>query len=469
MPSSERRGSGAHLVLSMVGVFVALALVFSHYTGIVEIRSAELVVASVAAILLPLIFLDPIHLLLVWVLIAPMSPEREVFGMPLRYQDPLSVLLVAGVVMHKLRSHASLPPLRGHRPVFMYMLYALIVTAIGSVFLINGKTPEWPYAFKAVQLGLIAVCAGAIVTQRRHLVWICVAMVCSMAVVITQIDHSRATVLESGTRLMGRIFNEQANVLSLYLALVFAMMLGLLDRAKEPLTILLMLLIVFAAGVGVLETRSRTGVAAAAVICLLGVFMMRRKVFPIAAIALGLTAVFLRDDLVARFSGLGAVVGIEQDSSYAARLSAYGLIWWRVTLGTAPFLIGEGRGSETLSFADTQWGIELLYGGVIGVVVFAVMAFTAFGVAFRVWRRTRHDEGILGAVSLGCVMALGAAIVSTQGLTSWSAIRCAEVIFLVVGLAIACDRIFRIEHAIAQSNGDLHQPWRKVSYQIRAS
>jgi hypothetical protein len=205
------------------------------------------------------------------------------------------------------------------------------------------------------------------------------------------------------------------------------------------------LAILLMAGYFVLQTQSRTSYISMGAVTIVGLFVMRKKWVPLLVLCGGVIALLLQPDLWERFKGAGAVIGITDDPSFASRERAYGIIWDRLTYTTSGTVFGGGRGVYELSFADTQWGIELLYGGVAGLALMIMVVLATLWLAFKLWKTAHKRDDILGAMSVGGILSMTAAAMSTFGLTSWSAIRCGEIIFIVIGLVMAAERLLAFE------------------------
>lgn len=454
---NRQRGSSAHILLAVIGVLCGATAFLASEIGVLNVRSSELVAIVLGAMLLPLIFMDPIHLLLVVLLIAPISPEREIMGLSIRYQDFLIPLLALGCLYGYLSHRRDRLKLRGLWPVWLYLGYATFSTLLGYLLASGGHQPDVMYLLKAIELGLLTICTAFAIQRRENLRWVLLTIFAATLIMVAQLDFS----VSVGGRLDGSIFGEQANVLSVYLVLVLCLLLGFLDRAREPLTFIVLVLLCGVVAYAILATKSRTGLSGLAVTSLAGIFLMRRRLFLIAGLIAGSIALLTRVDLLERAAGLGAPIGYTYDASYQARLRAYDQILQRISSDPVTFVLGEGRGVETLSWADTQWGIELLYGGMIGLLVFIVLAVAVLFYALGLWKRTGKDHSIIGAVATGTAMAVIASVVTCFGLTSWSAIRCGELIFVVLGIAVATDRIYRTERALSQVEQDDSHPWSR--------
>lgn len=454
----RRKGARAHIVLAVTGVLAAIGFYFADNLGLIDARSSELVAMVLVAMVLPLVFLDPAHLVTVIILIAPISPEIHINGIALRFHDPLIPLLVFGTLFQQAREHARMLRLRFVMPLWVYGLFGVFVTALGLAHSPYGNEPNVFYALKSLQFVVLALCAASVLRTRAQITLALVAAIVAASIVALQLEETAGV-----ARLSGVLLNEQSNVLALYLAIVTCMLLGVLDRVKEPLTVIFLTVLSIVAIIAVLETKSRTGYVGLGVGLLIGLVVMRRKLVPLVSLAATIGLLVVNQSYLDRARGVLAAVGIGHDSSYAARLSAYDQIWLRLWMDPQVFLFGEGRGSETLSWADTQWGIEMLYSGLLGLGIFIVLSVGAFLFALSLWRRSRGDKGSLGAVATGGTMAMAAALISCFGLTSWSAIRCGEIIFIVLGLLIACDRILRTEVAMKHISGERSHPWSRSS------
>ena len=139
------------------------------------------------------------------------------------------------------------------------------------------------------------------------------------------------------------------------------------------------------------------------------------------------------------------MVGLNPDSSYDARLDAYSVIWRYTTASVSGFFFGGGRGTYSLSYADTQWGTELLYGGVTGLIIMLALSFAVIRRSIIVWKKCVGRKDGIGAASVACLVSLSAAVVSEFGLASWSAIRTGETIFILLGVLMAVQRMLWVE------------------------
>ncbi|MCA8940611.1 MAG: hypothetical protein KDB07_12415 [Planctomycetes bacterium] len=443
-----RRGHGFHIFLAIVGIAIALGLYVGSASGFFTQQASMLIVLCCGLILLPLIFMDPVHGLVVYALLAPISLEFQISGIELRVHDPLAVLILLGIIIQALKSSRPLPRLRCKKVLIAYALVALGVTVFGMMFMARGRPPSIFHALKVVQYVVIAIAAGLSIRTRRDLRMVVGGFIGGLVLLAAQLGWDAGYVVGRTT---GAAVNEKANVLSVYLAVASAVVLGCADRVKDKMAVVGLMALMLIASYAMLLTKSRSGYASLGVVLVVSVFVMRRKFIPLSVLSLGALAFFSKEDLFARATTIGAAVGIGEDSSFDARMIAYSLIWRQTSSQPLTLLFGEGRGVEGLAYADTQWGIEFLYGGLLGLLATIAMIGGVLWFSIQTWRKSRHYSPTLGAAATAAMLAMVAASVSTFGLTSWSSIRLAEAIFIMIGVAMAADRIMRREDNLMDS------------------
>lgn len=463
----ERRSGRLHMGLAVLCVGLAVILVAARAADLIEAKNTLLVVCAMGLLLLPLVFVDPLHGLMVYAVLAPMSPEADVgTGIKIRVQDPLIAVILLGVIVQELRGRYSTPPLPLKRPLFIYAAFAVFSSAIA--FLVLPVESDYPpnvfFVLKLIQFIILAMCVALSIKHSRH-IWMLTGalmvgfMMQSVLLKFSGPDSATSVLdkLAGGVsqqelvRRSGTAFSEQANVLSVFLLMMICFTLGFIDRTKNLLLFIGLAILLVSAGYDFLATKSRTGYIPAIVVLVSCLFFMRRKWIAVTLILLAAFEFWRRADLWARFQSIGAVAGVSTDSSYDSRLRAYDLIWQKLTYGDNSLVaiwFGGGRGSRDLSFADTQWGIELLYGGLLGVAAILLLVVAVLIRAATLWYKTYRRDDEIASVSLGALLISIVATISMLGLTSWSAIRTGELIFMSIGLIMACHRLLEVEEKL---------------------
>jgi len=433
------------LALTIFVLLLAVGLAILYSSGVIGIENTQVFALIAGMLLLPIVFIDPIHGLMVYAIVAPISPEIPVGGIPIRVQDPLIVLVALGVMLRQLRYGSFGPGLKLKIPILLYAGFAILSTLLAPVHSPLTKDPSWAYVLKVVQFGAIALCAAAAIRSPRQVAMLLTAIVTGLTLQFTRLESPEQV---GGLRLHGIGISEQANVLGCYVAMAIAMVLGCIDRINIRAVQGVLLVVLAAACMVILETKSRTGYISlgAAVFALL--IFGRSRWLAITMMVGAIIALAVRPDFLDRATTVGAVVGIGEDSSYNDRLNAYGVIAERITFGIGSTLFGGGRGTYGLAFADTQWGIEILYAGAIGLGIFIILVLACLRRAYELWKATKDRMDPVGAVAVGGMIAMVAATVSCFGLTSWSAIRTGEIIFLIVGMIAGCIRIVESEKRV---------------------
>lgn len=461
-PGFTRKSSYLGFALTALGLTVALALAIGVATGALGLESAQFFAIILAVLLIPVVFLDPVHGLMVYAVVAPVSPDIDVFGLPIRVQDPLVGVILIGAIFQALRHGNPGPPVRLRNMLFAYCAFAVFATAFAFMHSPLTREPNWAYVFKLIQFAVLALVAGYSIRSPQHILMIMGAIVAGLVLQFTRLEVPSAY---GAVRLHGIGIDEQANVLSCFAVISVCAVLGIMDRTKSiGLGAVLMLILIGGCFVA-LETKSRTGYGSLGVVMFVGLLTMRRRAIPLTMMAAGFIALLIRPDYLMRALSAGAVVGLTEDSSYTDRLNAYGTVWDRISHGELSILFGGGRGTYSLAFADTQWGIELFYGGILGLLLFIGLVIAVLYRAIWLFRRCRGREDAMGMASVAGLLAAFAAAASCFGLTSWSAIRCGEVIFLTIGLIIGATRIAEAEReAGVPRGGSVFDPRRARTY-----
>lgn len=442
---ASRRGRAMGLALTIFILSLAVGLALLYSSGVIGIEDTYIFALFAALLLLPIVFIDPIHGLMVYAIVAPISPEIPVADVPIRVQDPLIVLVIVGVVLRQLRYGSLGPPIRLKTPLLIYAAFAVVSTAIAPFHSPLSKDPNWAYVLKLIQLVAIALCAAHSIRSPRQVAMLVTAIAFGLALQFTRLE---APSDYGGVRLHGVGISEQANVLACYVVMAVSILLGCFDRLRTPAVRFLLLATIVAACFVILETKSRTGYISLGAAVLTLLFFARTRWMAGVILIGAVIALILRPDFLDRAETIGAVVGIGEDSSYSSRIQAYGMITERITHAIGTTLVGGGRGTYGLAFADTQWGIEIFYAGAIGLAVFIALVLACLRRAYDLWKATQDRNDIVGAVGLGGLVAMVAATISCFGLTSWSAIRTGEIIFLIIGLIAGCLRIVESEKRV---------------------
>lgn len=431
-----------------MGIGIATGAFLAKALGLIDAQTGAIFVIVLALLLLPLVFIDPLHGLLAFAVVAPVSPEFSLPVQGTRAQDLILCVVVLGMIVRQLRDKAV--PARPSAVwwlLILYLFYAVATTSFAYVLRPWNRPPDFSHVAKLVEYVVLAFVVGAAVRTPKDAKLLVAALIGGVVIQLSQVGVEPDAETE---KLHGTGISESANVLAIYIVAAFAVTLGCLDRIKVRGVGFLLLLLLVATGYAVFSTKSRTGYLSMSIALLVGLFTMRRKFIPLLLLTGGAVAMVLRDDFFERFQTLTAIIGLSEDPSYNARIAAYSQILIKNTATVEGLLFGGGRGAVSLAYADSQWGIELAYGGFLGLLVFASLALSVLFLAIRNWRQTRDRDDILGMTGQVGILVSAVAFLSAFGLTSWSSIRCAEVIFLIIGLSMALRRMLDSETKIAE-------------------
>ncbi len=454
----ERQGGRFHISLTLASMVLALMLYVAYSFGLLDAQSSLVFAILLGILFLPLVFVDPFHGVLVYVLIAPLSPEAQVADLPIRVQDPLIGIIFLGVILRQLKVGISGPRLKMAKTLILYGLTALLATSIALMVSPLSRPPNPLYVVKLFQMISLAFIVALSIRSIQHIQMLLVVMLLGLFIqgVWTNFGLS---VRGDASRLTGRVISEQANVLGVYISIVIGIGLGYLDKSKHFFITTLLFIALGLIGYSVLATKSRTSYVSLAIMLGAAFFLMRRKWVPFLYGLMGLAVFIARGDFLTRLKSIGVVIGLNEDSSYQARVNALGVIWERISRTPSGVLFGSGRGSYPLAFADTQWGTELLYGGVVGLAVMVVLVLVVLYRAALFWKKNYKRDDAMGAAAIGIFLGLLVTSVSTFGLTSWSAIRTGEITFILIGLLMACLRLTEEEDKLSRG-------WKNPAFHI---
>ena len=290
---SHQRASGVHVGVAMVSVVVAMGLTLAHGIGIFQGTSELLFAIVLGCLFFPVVFIDPFHGLLAYAVIAPLSPEADVGGISLRVQDPLAAVILVGLFFRYLRIGSTNLPFPLIRILLVYAFWGIATTLIGFVSpAFPNQEPDIRYTLKLIQLIVLTVCVATSVRSERQIWMLMGAMLLGLA--LQQVQFGSGTFLdEAGRRFAGREILEQSNVLSVYICLSIAIAMGFMDRVRSVGLAVLVFTLICLASFVFFSALSRTGYASMILIILVGLFVMKRKIFPLLMFIGGLAVVIV--------------------------------------------------------------------------------------------------------------------------------------------------------------------------------
>jgi len=424
------RAGAAALRWVWVACLVALAAAAGLAYGTGGVAAAWPVAGVGAAVLVATVLVD--YRVGVWLLplVVLLSPEFGAGVVRLRLEDLLLPVVFLGWAVHAAaaRQGWARTPVNG-------LLLALVLSGLASTSLgiLRGTIPQPPlgffFLFKRVQYLLLFFLAVQVARERDGGRWMMASLLAGFAVVALVGLYQRAAFgpefIVSGVRP-----GERATFAAVLVSAI-GVCLGMAVALQVAWQRVVLLGVGLVAAVPLLYTYSRGAyVGAAAALAFLGLRRSRALLVALVLVVLFASAV-LPPEVHERASSIAVVFGAPERTtqSWSARLGA-----WHVVAGQilSQPLVGYGMGALPLGWIDNELIKELYYGGVLGLVLYAL-------VLVGLWRMGRElaqdaPERWMRAFGWGFLAAFVGAMVQSITATNLTAIRSAGVFWLTAGI-----------------------------------
>lgn len=369
---------------------------------------------------------SPLACLAALALLIPSSPQFVAFGLPMRLGDPLVGVACLHGLRLVLRRPLRLRRLRSWWDLALLAAVACLTTLIGMAFTPNGHEPALPYALKTVHIAAIAPCVLLLARSGRTRRWILGAFFAGGVLMLLQtqyfdVEYGPITYVRLGAENLG----EQPNILAMT-ALFALIALVCVEGVRGHLLRILRWLVALGLCWAIAESRSRTTWAAMAVAGLAGLLVGVRRIDLLLLGGWCALWILLQEEGMQRVASLAAP---SADAAMNYRQDAFQHVLYRVFQSPFTALVGEGRGVETMSYADSAYGIELLYGGLLGLGAFVVLLWRRLAACVRELAGNRVAAG-------GALMLVIASIVASIALVPLQAARTGESFMVLLPLLL---------------------------------
>ncbi|MCK6440383.1 MAG: hypothetical protein L6Q71_09325, partial [Planctomycetes bacterium] len=209
------RGGHVHIWLAVGCISIAVLTYIAFSLGIFPGARTLVFAIVLGFLLLPIVFLDPVHGLMAFAIIAPLSPDFN-FANNVRAQDPLVAIIILGVLFRMARHSGPRVPMPLKNTLLLYLLWGLICTPVGFI---SGAFPnDYPnffYLAKHAELIFLSFAVALSVHSNKQLWMIMSAMLVGLILQQFQFQFEFLDVPKD-QRYQGGAIDEGANVLAMY-------------------------------------------------------------------------------------------------------------------------------------------------------------------------------------------------------------------------------------------------------------